>query len=153
MSAPFLFSFFVVSSWDLSLILKEISKSHMQLSQLLIIVQSQPLTPSGGCLIVSVSLCSFTGFIYSLSKQLRRPDLQTQQVGECYLSSLTCCVHMECVDTKGSCLHCLFICVHVCIQTCSYLRKPAANDCAYIGRLCNGASVIQDFAWTLMQHV
>ena len=31
----------------------------------------------------------------------------------CYLSSLTCCVHMECVDIKGSCLYCLFyLCAH-----------------------------------------
>lgn len=78
----------------------------------------------------------------------------------CYLSSLTCCVHMECVDIKGSCLHCLFICVQtpgggdfcvVCsffsIQTYSYLSEPAANNSEYIGWLCNTSAVIQDFAW------
>lgn len=82
-----------------------------------------PSAISEACLSVCFPLSpSIHWFIYSLYVDNRTQldtvavtggELQRQEVRMCSLSSLTCCVHMECVDRKESCFHCLFIYVQI----------------------------------------
>lgn len=124
--------------------------------------ESESLPPTllwGGLSVTFPSSPLIHWFICRLSKRLHTARLGSssvscrQEARMCHLSSLTCCVRMECVDVRWSCLCCLFIGVQtlwgtLCFLYANSFGKAAVSDSENIRRLCNGSAVIQDFAWS-----